>query len=623
MLSVNLPRALLPLLCSNPSSRNLIASRPGALLACGGATLWEISKSHVASSRQHERERYTRVQIVISRAQKTKMLAEDTVSGNILLSSTRKFLSQLRFLAGRISNFLDQRPWAAISLIVLIYLPSAFESSRKVLLWHDELFMYWISQAPSLRAMWTDLQTLDLNPPLGYLLTRLSFHLLGVNTLATRLPELVGFLVTLLAVFQFVRHRLGAAYGLFSALLLMQSPVAELSVEARPYSLMLACLGVTLVGWQRAVDGRRSRSAGLVLMFVGTLGMLLSHVFALLGLSALILAELYRQYLRRARDLPAVLVLVIPLAAVASYIPLLRNHAASIFPPIFQPDGERIFQFYVTSMDHALLALLFTGLAVLVFLGGPRTLSPLRSDSGWFFSPPEWLLLLGLFLVPLALMLELMLTQGAFFDRYGAVETLAVVVLLSAVLARWTLHEGKVDGRPALLGCAIVILMTGQWLAIPHELRGHRFIPTIANSEPEKEPCEACGNTAAIDPTLPLVDASGLTFVEMNQRESRATLSRVFYLTDASASTEIAHANIFEHMSMVGERFHFAGHTDNYHAFIAAHPHFFVFGTYDYPEDWLLRKLSADQADIRVLDQVDDNYVNREVYEVRIDPAKH
>ena len=569
-----------------------------------GSTLYSGSESH-------------------SRAQKMLMLAEDTVSGNLLLSSTRKFFSPLRLLLGGIGNLFDRRPWAAIALIILVYLPSAFESSRKVLLWHDELFMYWISQASSLREMWTDLQTLDLNPPLGYLLTRLSFHCFGVNTLATRLPEILAFLVTLLAVFQFVRHRLGSAYGLFSAFLLMQSPVAELSIEARPYSLMLACMSMTLVGWQRAVDGRRRRSVGLTLMFLGSAGMLLSHVFAVLGLLALILAELYRQYLQRARDLPALLVLLIPLAAAASYIPLLRNHAASIFPPTFQPDGERIFQFYVTSMDHALLALFFTGLCVLVLLGGPRPFGPSSPGSAWFFSRPEWLLLLGLFLVPLALMTELMLTQGAFFDRYGAVETLAVVVLASAVLARWTLDRGKIDGRPAVLGTAIVILMTGQWLAIPHQLRGHRLIPTIANSEPPKEPCEACGNTAAIDPTLPLVDASGLTFVEMNQRESPATLSRVFYLTDAAASTEIAHANIFEHMSMVAKRFHFAAHTENYHAFIAAHPHFFVFGTYDYPEDWLLRKLSADQADIRVLDQVDDDYVNREVYEVRIDPAKH
>ncbi len=551
------------------------------------------------------------------------MLAEDTVPEKILLSYTRKFSSRLRLLMSRTSDFLDRHPWAAIALLMLIYLPSAFENSRKVLLWHDELFMYWISQAPSLRAMWIDLQTLDLNPPLGYLLTRLSFHLLGVNTLATRLPEILGFLVTLLAVFQFVRHRLGAAYGLFSAFLLMQSPVSALSVEARPYTLMLGCLGITLVGWQKVIEGGRWRRAGLAFLFVGTLGMLLSHVFSVLPLAALILAEVYRQYSQRARDVPALLVLLIPVAAVVSYVPLLRNHAASIFPPSFQPDGEKIFQFYVASMDHAVLALIFTVLAVLALLGRRQFLGLSRAGSGWFFSVAEWLLLLGLFLVPLALMTELMLTHGAFFDRYGAVETLAVVVLLSAVLARWTLREGKVDGRPALVGVAVVILMTGQWLAIPEQLHGLRLLPTIANSEPPKEPCEACGNTAAINPTLPLVDASGLTFVEMNQRESPATLSRVFYLTDTSVSTEIAHANIFEHMSMVAERFHFRGHTENYDAFIAAHPHFFVFGTYDYPEDWLLRKLSADQADIRLLDEVDDDYVNREVYEVRIDPAKH
>ena len=155
---------------------------------------------------------------------------------------------------GRISAALERSPWIAFALIFLIYVPYALETSRHRPLWHDELFTYWISQAPTLAAMWTDLRTLDLNPPLVYLLTRLSFHCFGVSTLSTRLPEIAAFLIALFALFHFVRTRLGVAFGLFAVTLLIGSDISELGVDARPYSLMLGFLALALIAWQSATE---------------------------------------------------------------------------------------------------------------------------------------------------------------------------------------------------------------------------------------------------------------------------------------------------------------------------------------------------------------------------------
>ena len=217
-------------------------------------------------------------------------------------------------------------------------------------------------------------------------------------------------------------------------------------------------------------------------------------------------------------------------------------------------------------------------------------------------------------------MAELMVTHGAFFPRYGAIASIGVALLATALLARWTIRNQSPDPRAALLGCLLVLAMSGVWSALPAQFAQHTVIPLSRNSEPALKQCQACAQTAALNPMIPLVDASGLAFVEMNHREGPETLSRLFYLTDPAASEAYAHANIFEHEAQVAQAFGFAGHVEPYTTFLAQHPHFFVFGTYDYPEDWLLRKLTADHAEIRVVTHTADDYKNTELYEVRLAP---
>jgi uncharacterized membrane protein len=533
---------------------------------------------------------------------------------------------------GRLCDLLERTPALGYLLIVLLYLPWALQASRTLPLWHDELFTYWIAQTPNLSTLFQDLHTLDLNPPLVYLLTRLSFHLFGVSTLATRLPEILGFLLALLALFRFVRLRLGTSFALFAAALLLISDSASFAFEARPYALLLGFLALAMTAWQSAVrphSRTSNRLPALAILFLAVLGMLLSHIFSVLAVAVLLLAELDRQRRNRALDPPLLVTLGLPLVAVLTYLPMLRNHGASLFPVDFQPTFESIAEFFLESISRPLLALLFTALGCLaVFRLKHLAPGPPAQGARWSFTQPEWTFIAGLFLAPLALMFELMRTHGAFFPRYAAIETFGVVLLTVALLARWTMTgsgtpQARPDPRAALLGFLLIVLVSGLWIVLPKQLAAHTLIPTTANSEPPLKPCQACALTAAADPSIPLVDASGLTFVEMNHREAPATLTRLFYLTDPTASAHFAHANIFENEAAVVQGFHLAGHVQPYSAFIAQHPRFFVLGTYDYPEDWLLRKLAADHATLRLVAHPADNYRDKELYEVQIAPDTH
>ena len=56
--------------------------------------------------------------------------------------------------------------------------------------------------------------------------------------------------------------------------------------------------------------------------------------------------------------------------------------------------------------------------------------------------------------------------------------------------------------------------------------------------------------------------------------------------------------------------------------FVRQHPHFYLLaGDHDYPEDWLLRKLHDDGAQMRLLGNIDNSYRDHDLYDVTFPTA--
>src|ERR1700691_6133261 len=85
---------------------------------------------------------------------------------------------------------------------------------------HDEIFTFYIAQAPTLRELLRLTHRIDLHPPLSYLLVRTSFAIFGVSAWSCRLPFLLAFLGTSVLLFVFLRRLLSPVYGLMAILLL-------------------------------------------------------------------------------------------------------------------------------------------------------------------------------------------------------------------------------------------------------------------------------------------------------------------------------------------------------------------------------------------------------------------
>ena len=161
---------------------------------------------------------------------------------------------------------------------------------------HDELFTFYIAQAPNLRQLFKLTHTIDLHPPLSYLLVRASFAIFGVSSWSCRLPFLLAYFVAAALLFFLLSRLLSPIYALIATLFLWSTPLARLSNEARPYSMLLCFATLMFVSWYQATegDGLTGRRWSLVTVVAGGFGLLLSHVLGLLAYAAFFGAELLR-----------------------------------------------------------------------------------------------------------------------------------------------------------------------------------------------------------------------------------------------------------------------------------------------------------------------------------------
>ncbi|HLW98076.1 MAG TPA: glycosyltransferase family 39 protein [Candidatus Acidoferrales bacterium] len=143
--------------------------------------------------------------------------------------------------------------WALAALIGYAAVRNVFEALTKPF-WYDEICTWVIVHQPGVSRMWEALAHAVDGQPLGYyLLERLASVFVVNEQISFRIPSILGLAVVTLCLFLFVKLRsnsltafICAAIPLFTVLF---DPYA---VEARPYSVVVACIAFALVCYQRA-----------------------------------------------------------------------------------------------------------------------------------------------------------------------------------------------------------------------------------------------------------------------------------------------------------------------------------------------------------------------------------
>lgn len=500
-------------------------------------------------------------------------------------------------------------------------------------LWHDELFTFYIAQSATLARMWQTIRTVDLNPPLSYLLTRAAFHVFKPQPWSCRIPSMLAFLLGSILLFAFLKRKTTTIYASLGVLLLWNSPFFAFATEARPYALMFAFTMIMLLAWQRATkDGRRWPS--LLVLTLGGVGLLLSHVFGICALTAFWLAEAVRCCLRRKSDWALWACLLLPLMVCFTYINLIHSQSANLYPPQWQPSVERTTLMY----QNQVVPVFFPLLIMLLLAVAWRRKPPTREFA---LSLPEAVLLMGLLLVLVEVSLLLTRSHGSLAERYGIVMVIPFSVLPVLSLA-WSSRGNPVAGvilatflafslyvppRVIVIEELPMILspkqtaQVVQWVfPLPLTERPVKYIDASYGKSDFEPPVRLRGGLDDLHPELPIVAAGASTFLEMDSREDDRIVKRLFYLTDREAAVQISHATIFEPYAQLKGVFPIRGTIERYQDFVRANPKFLVIGTYGYPEDWLLQKLQADGAMARRAWQLDLPYKDKDVYEIIMPP---
>lgn len=416
----------------------------------------------------------------------------------------------------------EQHRLLLLGAVSLVYFAATSVLASRKPMWNDELFTYFIAQAPTLSDIWSALLTgADQNPFPFYVLTRWSLALFGVNEWALRLPEMIGVWGAGVCLFHIVAHRSSSMYGFVAMLFLFVTGANFYSYEARPYGLVLAFASASWLCWQAATE-RRIRWLPLLGLFGSLAAALCSHYYAVLVFIPLGIAELVRSYDRRRVDWAIWITMGVALSPLLAFLPLIEKARAYANGFWAIPSWKSIPDAYSSLLMPAplmlMLVLIFAGIVALVHVQRFDTRGTVNATA---MPGHELAAALSYVSFPVIAVAVAMLMTGAFAFRYALPAVLGVSVLVAWTSAR------LLDGR-ALLGAIVLLLSCGGFVMLwarslpttPETTLSQMY--TIVRSEPESE--------------LPVVVSDPHNFMMLAHYAPHDLSSRFVYLADPERS---------------------------------------------------------------------------------------
>jgi Dolichyl-phosphate-mannose-protein mannosyltransferase len=341
----------------------------------------------------------------------------------------------LRFIDS-IPSFIERNERVFLACFTVFYFVGSIANVYLRPLWYDELYTLYLAQLATSRQVWRALHAgVDVAPPLFHLMTRWSTHLLGISEIGVRTPAIVGFWVFCMSVYAFVRRRASAMYAVIAMFIPFLTIAARFIVEARPYGLMLAFCGLSLVFWQAAADQTR-RVRSLVGLAASLLGAASVHYYGVVIALPLVVGEIVRSIGRRHIDWRmAFVLLAAPTAVLATHLSFIRAamiYSGGAWAETTLPSLIGTYKLLVTAPKG--LALIWIGVLLFcsVIVGFRPGKSCEKSDL-----PPHEKIAVGAFLsVPLITFMIALFTNRIFAPRYSLVTVTALAVIGPWIVAR-------------------------------------------------------------------------------------------------------------------------------------------------------------------------------------------
>src|SRR5579871_5250729 len=154
----------------------------------------------------------------------------------------------------RSGKFEEDLARALFVLLIPIVLVDVLFRALSRALWFDEILTKLIAGQPNLAAMWERLGNgVTSHPPTFYYIEHVIAGLGGNDRITFRLISIAAFLCAMVCIFIFIRRRTGGLVAVVSASsLLLTLFYNYYAFEARPYAIMVACIGLALLCYERA-----------------------------------------------------------------------------------------------------------------------------------------------------------------------------------------------------------------------------------------------------------------------------------------------------------------------------------------------------------------------------------
>jgi hypothetical protein len=422
--------------------------------------------------------------------------------------------------------------------------------------------------------------------PAYYAIVRLGSMLPGSAHVVLRVPSILGYILSLLGVYWFVRKRLPPFAGVVAVLLITVSPFRWYATEARCYALLTGFVAISAVFWQR-IDERRFMTP----LFAVFLALAAScHPLAVVIISAFGAAELILSVLSRrirwgvwAACLFAAAPFFMELPMLLRFRVLLGAHYWSL------PSWSTLIVTYEHYLgfgyDITFLIVALIGMSV-----GAALLRSLRESKKGAqhsdFGPSELVLIAGLLFYPALLVVLTKLLHSGYVPRYGWPGALGLAigsVCSFRTFWRWS---------------SSVHILVGALLLAFGAQACHDF-DVLSKTVSAKD--ERWTNLTALIrdlPDVPVVIANGVTYLEAVQYAPSELRKRLLTVVDFDTAFRLIGSDSLDRENRILARF-FPLRVEDRAPFLAAHRKFILRSGVIL--DWFVRYLLEQKYHLRLV----------------------
>lgn len=362
--------------------------------------------------------------------------------------------------------------------------------------WYDELLTYYVARLPAFHAVWQAiLAGADLNPPLFYVIQRITARIFGDGPVGLRIPEILGFWVFCICMFRFMAKERGLLAGWAAMCLPVFSGAYYYAYDARAYAIVLGFCGLALIAWQN-LDENRNRTRWLAAFSFSLACAGLVHSLALLIAIPFALAELVLSIRARRIYWQFWIALGIPaIFTIISALPLLEGLRSLVHGDkvLYVGDYRPSFASLGHSYEQLLSPCIVFLLSALALVAVPHRGMSSRADTDARaevrFRSSRLLLVLGFVLLPAIGLVFMKVAGSRFILRYFLSAIAGVSLAFGYAIARcrrtWLAASLVIALTLAMAGDFANVLRyrSAAWNAFPLQT-GVSVTPNSSSGEP-------------------------------------------------------------------------------------------------------------------------------------------